>query len=202
MDRINLKFSQKFGGHWIKVKFYKKRPNLREGKRIKGIRFCEAVKKAIIHPILLDRKSISCEGAQYALGWGVKYKNELLNNCHDKNRTEIKTLRSLLLNAPYFKKPFEYIGLNTEGAPDLIISFSTPEKIKELIKTYNHHNGVSLDVSLNSMMPICGGIAVKSYLEEKVNLSFGCDDSRKFSGLGRDTLTIGIPNRLFKVFVD
>jgi len=101
-----------------------------------------------------------------------------------------------------FKKPFEYIGLNTKGKPDLIISFSTPEKIKELIKIYNYRNGGNLDVSLNSVMPICGGIAVKSYLEGKVILSFGCDDSCKFSGLGRDTLAIGIPNRLFKVFVD
>jgi len=202
MDRINLKFSQKFGSHWIKVKFYKKKPNLKEGKRVEGVRFCEAVKEAIVHPILLDRKSISCEGAQYALGWRSKYKNELLNNCHDKNQIEIKALRSLLSNAPYFKKPFEYIGLNTKGEPDLIISFSTPEKIKELIKIYNYRNGGNLDVSFNSMMPICGDIAVKSYLEKKVSLSFGCDDSRKFSGSGRDTLAIGIPNRLFKVFVD
>ena len=202
MDRINLKFSQEFGGHWIKAKFYKKKPNLKEGKRIKGVRFCEAVKEAIMYPILLDRESISCEGAQYALGWKSKYKNAFLNNCHDKNQIEIKALRSLLSNAPYFKKPFEYIGLNTEGEPDLIISFPTPEKIKELIKIYNYHHGGNLDVSLSSMMPICGGIAVKSYLEGRISLSFGCDDSRKFTGLGRDTLTIGIPNRLFKVFVN
>ena len=202
MNRINLKFSQKFGGHWIKAKFYKKKPNLKEVKRIEGVRFCEAVKKAITYPILLDRKSISCEGAQYALGWKSKYKNELLNDCRDKNQTEIKVLQSLLSNIPHFRKPFKYIGLNTEGEADLIISFSTPEKIKELVKIYNYRDGDNLDVSLNSMMPICGGIAVKSYLEKKISLSFGCDDSRKFSGLGRDTLTIGIPNNLFKVFVD
>ena len=39
MSRINLEFSQRFGGHWIKAKFYKKKPNLKEGKRIEGVRF-------------------------------------------------------------------------------------------------------------------------------------------------------------------
>jgi len=201
MGRVDLRFSQKFGGHWIKVKFYKKRPDLKEVKRIEGVRFCEAIKKAIMYPILLDRASISCQGAQYVLGWNPEYKNELLDDCHDKNQVEVKALRSLFSNTPCLKKPFEYIGLNTEGEPDLIISFSTPEKIKELVKIYNYRNGGSLNISLSSMMPICGGIAVKSYLEGNISLSFGCDDSRKFSGMGRDALTIGIPNRLFKTFV-
>jgi len=77
-----------------------------------------------------------------------------------------------------------------------------PEGIMNLIKMYNDIYGKNLDVSLCSMMPICGGIAVKTYLKGEISLSFGCDDSRTFSDIRRDNLVIGIPKNLFKAFID
>ena len=201
MDNMNWNFSKRFGGHWVKVKFYKKKPNLKEVKREEGARFCEAVKKAVVDPILLNRDSISCQGAQHAFGWSNSSKEEFLNNCRNKNQAQIKTLKSLFSKNPRLKKPFEYIGLNTDGNPDVIISFMLPEGIKELLKIYNYHYGSELGLSLSSMMSICSGIAVKSYLEKKISVSFGCDDSRKFTDIGRDRLVVGIPKKLFKVFL-
>jgi len=67
---------------------------------------------------------------------------------------------------------------------------------------YHYRQGENLDVSLCTMMSICGGIAVRTYLEEKISLSFGCDDSRNFADIRRDNLAIGIPKRLFKAFID
>ena len=201
MDRINWKFSKKFGRHWIKVKFHKEKPDLKEGKRIEGVRFCEAVKKAITYPLLLDKDSITCEGAQYALGWKPDGKNEILKNCNDKNPLQMKVLKSMFSKASYLEKPFEFIGLNTEGEPDLVVSFMAPREVHEMVKVYNSSYGDNLDVSLSSMMSVCSGIIAKTYREEKFSLSFGCDDSRKFADMGRDTLVVGVPKKLFGMFV-
>ncbi len=202
MDNINWSFSSKFGGHWIKVKFYKEKPNLKEFKKLEGVRFCEATKKAIIYPVLLDKESISCSGAQYAFGWRPGYKDELLNSCRDKRQVSRNILESMLLQIPHFKKPFKYIGLNTEGGPDLLISYLPPEKIMNLIKIYHNQQGESLDVSLFSMMSICGSVAVKTFLDKEISISFGCDDSRKYADMRRENLAVGIPRRLFSMFLD
>ena len=199
---VARKFSNKFRSQWIKVKFYKEKPNLKEAERLKGVRFCEATKEAITYPILLDKKSISCLGAQYAFGWNPNYKNILSKSCFNKWKEQRCMLKPMLSRAPFFKKPFQYIGLNIEDEPDLVMSYMPPGEIMSLLKIYHTRLGKNLDVSLCTMMSICGGIAVRTYLEEKINLSFGCDDSRKFADMRRDNLAIGIPKRLFKTFVD
>ena len=113
-----------------------------------------------------------------------------------------EVLKSMLSRVPYFKKPFRYIGLNTEDEPDLVMSYMPPEGIMNLLKIYRNHQDGNPDVSLSTMMAICGGIAVRTYLEEKISLSFGCDDSRKYANMRRENLAVGIPRKLFNIFVD
>ncbi|MDP8233808.1 MAG: DUF169 domain-containing protein [Candidatus Saelkia tenebricola] len=202
MNNINLRFSSKFSSHWVKVNFYNQKPDLKGGKRLNNVRFCEATKKAILHPVLLDKESVSCPGAQYAFGWMPDYKDDLLESCYSKGQAQKNVLKSMLSQMPHFKKPFKYIGLNIEGVPDMIISYMAPGKIMNLIKVYHNHQGKNLDVSLSSMMSICGNVAVSTYLEEKITLSFGCNDSREYTDMGREYLAIGIPRKLFNMFVD
>ncbi len=201
MDRINWRFSDKFGSHWIKVKFYKEKPKLKEVIRLKNVMFCEATKKAIIQPIILDKDSISCLGAQYAFGWEPD-KKRLLEICRSKTQASIANLKSMLSRAPRFRKPFKYIGLNTEGIPDLIMAYTSAQEIMNLTRLYQRRTGKNLDVLLPGMMPICGGIAVKTYLEGKITLSFGCVDSRNFADLRREFIAVGIPKDLWNIFID
>lgn len=202
MENINWRFADKFRSQWIKIRFYKEKPELNDAKRIEGVRFCEATRQATIYPILLDREGITCPGAQYAFGWRFRYKNELLRNCYDKRQAQKNILKSMLSQAPYFKKPFNYIGLNTEGTPDLIMSYMPPGEVMDLLKIYHNSQGENLDVSLCTMMPVCGGIAVRTYLDEKISISFGCDDSRKYADMRMENLAVGIPRKLFNIFVD
>jgi len=201
MDRINWKFADRFRSHWVKVKFYQKKPKVEEAKKSKDVRFCKAVKEAITHPILLDKNSISCLGAQYAFGWNPDRK-KLLETCKNKTQASMTNLKSTLSHVPRFKKPFKYIGLNTEDIPDLLISYTSPQEIMNLTRLYQKHTGKNLDISLSNMMSICGGVAVRSYLEEKITLSFGCIDSRNLAGLERHTVAVGIPRNLFNIFVN
>ncbi len=202
MDNINRRFSDKFKGQWIKVRFYKDKSKDNDVKRLKNVRFCEATREAIMHPVLLDKESIVCPGAQHAFGWKPLYENGLLQNCSDKRDVQKNTLQSMLSGIPYFKKPFQYIGLNTSGAPDLIMAYIAPKEVMNLIKMYHNKEGGNLDVSLCTMTAVCGGVAVRTYLEEKISLSFGCDDSRKYADMRRENLAVGIPRKLFNIFMD
>jgi len=199
---VRWKFSDKFRSQWIKVKFYKEKPKLKDAERLSGVRFCEATKEAIVQPVLLDKESISCPGAQYAFGWRPDYNHQLLDTCQQKRNTQRLVVKTMISRMPCLKDSFNYIGLNTEGKPDLVMSYMAPEDIMSLIKLYHNIRGRNLDVSLCNMMTICGGIAVKTYLEKDVCLSFGCDDSRRYADMRRENLAIGIPNRLFNLFID
>ena len=198
---MNRKFSERFSSQWIKVKFYEKEPRLDDVTRPQKIRFCEALNLAITQPVLLGQGNLSCKSAQYVFGWREKFDNQLLDNCNDKCSISGSKLQSLISGIPRFKKPFSHIGLNTDSNPDLLISCLAPQEMMKIIKVYNNHIGKNVEVSLNSMMALCGNIAAKTLLEEKINISFGCLDSREFGRIGRDRLAVGIPRKLFKVFV-
>ena len=202
MTNIHRKLSERFRSQWIKIKFYKDEPNLTGVKKLKNVRFCEATKEAITHPIILDKKSISCVGAQYAFGWKNGYKGELLNMCSDKQKTEKAALKSMFSRTPHLKEPFKYIGLNTGEEPDLVMSYLAPSDVMNFVRVFNNKFGKNLECSLCGMMSICGGIAAATYLNKNINISFGCNDSRRLADMKREILAIGIPNRLFKVFVD
>lgn len=195
MNSIHKKFSSQFGGQWIKVKFYQDQPNLTGVKRPQNVRFCETVLKAIRYPMILDRKSIDCPGAQYVFGW--QDEAVFLKHCGEKSELSDKILKTLLARLPRFSGQFEYIGLNTEGDPDIIVASLMPKAVMGLIGLYRNKTGKSVTTSLTSMLSICGEIAVKVFLEEKMALSFGCMDSRTYANLGADRLVVGIPQKHF-----
>ncbi|MCP4651875.1 MAG: DUF169 domain-containing protein [Candidatus Omnitrophica bacterium] len=201
MDRVNYRMSDKFSSHWIKVKFYEKEPQDKNVKKVKDIKFCQATKLAILHPVILDRESINCSGAECAFGWNDKY-DDFLSNCHEKNKVSPDILKSIMRQASYFKRPVKYIGLNTEGNPDLILSYVSPAKAMGIVKMYQANTGENMDVSLSSMMSVCGSVVAKTHLTKNITFSFGCEESRKSAELGRDVLAVGIPQRLFKIFDD
>ncbi|MDD5614222.1 MAG: DUF169 domain-containing protein [Candidatus Omnitrophica bacterium] len=201
MDRIDQRFSDKFRSHWVKVKFYQDKPQ-DNAKRLKDVRFCEATRQAVLHPVLLDEKSIVCPGARHAFGWDSIFKNDSFQGCIDKRDVQKNMLKDIISHAPCLKKPFKYIGLNTAGVPDLVMSYLSPHEVMNLIKIYHNKVGGSLDISLCTIMAVCGGIAVRSYLDGKISLSFGCDDSRKYADMRRESLAVGIPRRLFDIFTD
>lgn len=200
MDKVNYRFSNKFSSHWIKVKFYEKEPQDKDAKKLKDIKFCQATKLAVIHPVILDKSSINCHGAQCAFGWNGSH-DKFLETCQDKNNIPLNILESMMSQAYYFKKPFKYLGLNTAGKPDLVLSYISPAQAMDIVKTYQANTGKNLDASLCGMMPICGSIAVRTYLTKNITFSFGCDKSRKSAQLGRDVLAVGIPQRLFEMFL-
>ena len=81
MDSIHYRLSDKFSSHWIKVKFYDSKPQDKKTRRLAGVKFCQATKEAVLHPVVLDKDSIDCAGAQCAFGWNGAH-TDFLETCH------------------------------------------------------------------------------------------------------------------------
>jgi uncharacterized protein (DUF169 family) len=188
-------FSNQFRDHIIGVKFYKETPALKNVKKLNNVRFCEAVFEAVHSPMVLDRESINCMGARYVFGWIDQAAFQ--KHCGEKISFPKQTTQSLLQQISRLKSNFGWIGFNTDNNPDLIVSRVTPQEAMVLIDFYHRKTGKTLDIDFCCMMSICGGIAVKTYLEDRITFSFGCKDSRKYAKIGRDQLVVGLPNSQF-----
>lgn len=198
---MNIKFLNKFGSHWVKVKFYEKAPDPVRGKKLSGARFCEAVDRSLIQPVILNEKYISCPGANYVFNWGNPKRKEIIDSWQDMVKISEDVANSILDSVPRLKKPYECIGLNTNDEPDLLLAYLTPEEAMDLLRIYHNHTGEILNFNLSSVMTICGNIVVDTFTKEKINISFGCDKARKYGKIAREKLAIGIPRKLFNIFI-
>jgi len=202
MKNIHHAFSNRFRSHFVKVKFYKKLPNQAVHlKKMNNVRFCEATSEVTNFPVLLDKESINCMGAQYAFGWITKA--TFLEQCKGKSALPSEaTIQALLYQTSHLQKSIDCIGLNTEDNPDLILARLSPRQTMTLVDLYHRKTGKTLDVNLCGMMSICGGIAAKTFLENRITFSFGCRDSRKYAKIGREWLVVGIPPNQFDLIDD
>jgi len=201
MDKTIRQFEDKFGSVWTKVKFYKEMPDSFDYKIMEGVRFCEAIVKARLLPVILKSSDISCAGAKYTFGWDHRVGKEIIKACCKKRNISFDTAKSILLSTPQLEIPPAAIGLNTDDKPDLLISYPQPKQFMDLLKVFQQYKGENLTVSLSSIMGVCGNVAVKTYLEERISISFGCDDSREYGHISRDRLAVGIPYSELSIFV-
>ncbi len=200
-DNLCSRFLEEYRSPWVKIKYYREKPKLREVKKARNVRFCEATRQAVRQPLLLDQSSLSCPSAQYVFGWSGD-REKLMAKCRQETQAGGPTLRSLASFVPHFRRSYPYIGLNTEGVPDLMISYALPEIVMKLIRKYNFKTGKNLKTSFLGMAPICGGIAVKTFLDGEICLSFGCRDSRRLARMDGGRVAVGIPRKYFSLFID
>jgi len=198
---MNMRFLDKFGSHWIKVKFFEKLPSSVGVKKLSGARFCEAVDRSLIEPVILDEKCISCLGANYVFNWGNPKRKEIIDSWQDTAKISEDIAGIILDSVPRLKKSYKCIGLNTNDEPDLLLAYLTPEETMDLLRIYHNHTGEILNLNLSSVMTICGNIVVDTFMKEKINISFGCDKARKYGKIAREKLAIGIPRKLFNIFI-
>jgi uncharacterized protein (DUF169 family) len=198
---MNKQLSSKFKGQWIGIKFYEVPPKLSHVERLDNVRFCEATRIAAYRPVILDKKSISCPGARYIFGWDRDMSLNLINHCSDKQDMESYSFTQLISQLPRMKQPLSTIGLNTDKNPDVFLSYLLPQEVMKLIRISTAHHGKCLDVLLCSLMSICGCTTLGSYLNEKMTVSFGCEDARSYAQIGKDRVAVGIPGRLIHKFL-
>ena len=186
------RFQRRFGGRWIGVKFYREQlPSLNDAP-IRDVRFCEAITKSLIHPVLLTPEDLNCRGARYVLGWDDGVKNEMVERFEEEGFSDI-TAKKLVQELPKINGNLTGVGLNVKNGPDILLSYVQPGQVMKLLRAYQVRFGEELAGGLSSIVSVCGHVAVDALVEKRITFSFGCSDARKYGVISRDRMAIGVP---------
>ena len=186
------KFQDYFKVTGVGVKFYANGIDTGDKQFLKDVKFCQAVKLARSQQVFLDKDSIVCKGARYALGFDTGTKEEIVNAIKFKRGVSKEIAERLVDTIPRVKdSAYNYIGLNVDG-PNIYIFYMTPKRFMDFLKVYQR-TGNNLEVKLSSLTAMCGDVAAQTLTTRKICISFGCDDSREYGEVADEELIVGIP---------
>lgn len=190
-------FQRLFGSRWTGVKLYFDELPTVTAHSVRDIRFCEAIKKSLVHPMLLRPVDLNCHGARYVFGWDETAKEEMKKKFHTQEGFSESKAKELVRNLPKLHGSLKGIGLNLKNSPpDLLLSYLQPGQVMTLLRSYHVHFGKDLNVGLSSVVSVCGHVAVEAFIKQQITLSFGCRDAREYGGITRDRVAIGVPVEL------
>lgn len=193
------KFERLIGGRWTGIIFHHEN-DAKDNLAKNPMRFCEAVKQSSTGPVTLTKDLVACTGALRSFGWDLDGDERLAKKISQENGIKEQIARTMIKEVPHLNEGISAITVGSYESPDVIISYSQPEAAMRFINQWQKMSGKPLDVSISSIMAVCGCIAAGAYLSGKVCLSFGCPESRKYGAIGNDRLIIGVPTQLIKNF--
>ena len=95
--------------------------------------------------------------------------------------------------APLEKTPF---------TPHVIIIITNPWAMLKLAQSSLFHLGGRVHAEFSGIQSVCSDAVAQTYLNGKLNVSLGCDGSRKFSGIPDDEMVMGFPAEMLPEIVD
>jgi uncharacterized protein (DUF169 family) len=196
------RFQNRFGSRWVKVNFYRRVPPDPESRSFSGERFCEAVTESYGSPLILTAQNVTCPGAQYVFGWNGDIGSDMVKNFHEELGFPLQQAEAIVNQLPKLKPGYAAVGLNQKGDPDVLVCYCQPEQTMEIVKVYQQRIRENLMARISSVVSICGNIALATFLDKGVNLSFGCRNARKYGRIGRDRLAVGISSKLARLLVE
>jgi uncharacterized protein (DUF169 family) len=166
---------------------------------MKQMKFCEAVVQSFKIPLRLNADNLGCPGARRSIGF-ERNDEQLAKEISDNNHIPINFISSALQKIPSMNGVRNINLGSTENPgddlyPDLFIMYIQAFRITELM-----HNMAKIKVKPsippNFFLSVCGNIFANSYRNQAVSISFGCPESRKSGGIGKNEIVVGLP---FKV---
>jgi uncharacterized protein (DUF169 family) len=192
LNKICKKLSQTSGSDWVAIKFEKQI----SANDIKPVRFCEAVYKSQKKAISLSFSNICCDGARRCFGWLKDNDAKLAQKLAEITGIDQDIACELIKSVPVLNEKFSGISIGRNIVGDIYISYASPESAMKLVRSWQTITGRNLDMEISGIMSVCGNVAVKSYINQKISISFGCPDSRKYGGIAKEQLIIGVPHKV------
>jgi uncharacterized protein (DUF169 family) len=192
LNQICKSLSNISGSHWVAIKFEKQITET----DIEPVRFCEAVYKAQKKNILLFFNNVCCDGARRCFGWLRNKDEKLAKKLSEKTGVDQDAAYELIRSVPVLSEKLSGISLGKDIEGDVYISYASPESAMKLVRCRQKMTGRNLNTEISGIMSVCGNVAVKSYIDQKISISFGCSDSREYSGIERGQLIIGLPHNI------
>jgi len=191
---------EKVGGWWTGVRFHfdgSPEPERRQ----EPMRFCEAVRNSRTRPIVLTAPVINCPGALRSLGLSDNQEETMAVTMAEKAGLAPETARKLITGTPRLRSSPTGVTVGTDDDSDMFVSFAQPAAAMRLLRNWQGRTGKPLVCDISSVMAVCGSVAVKSYLTNRLCISFGCPDSREYGAIGRDQLVVGVPAKMVEEIV-
>jgi uncharacterized protein (DUF169 family) len=179
-----------FGGRWVPIRFLDAPPI--DG-QAEGMRFCEAIKGAARSSVILTESSVTCPGAKRSFGWARGMDENLAESMAGQQGIPLAVARELVRSTPHLDSGIQAIEIGGKGRPDLVVSYATPVSAMKVIRAVELATGAPLAQRLSNALSVCGGVAARCVKTGEVSVSFGCAESRRAAGMGKYTLTVGIP---------
>ena len=192
LGSICKKLSLISDSEWLAIKFEKEVSD----SDIKHVRFCEAVYKAQDMRISLSFSDICCEGAKRCFGWHKNSDEKLAQKLAKKIGMTQSISLELIKNVPILNEEFTGISLGKDIDGDVYISYISPESAMKMVRCWQKTTGSNLNTEISGIMSVCGNVAVKSYINKNISISFGCPDSREYGNIKKGQLVIGIPDNI------
>jgi uncharacterized protein (DUF169 family) len=189
---ISESLSQISDSDWVAIKFEKEIT----ANDIEPVRFCEAVYKARKKTVSLSLSNVCCQGAKRCFGWLKNNDVKLAQMLSEKTGIQKNIALELVRMVPVLNENFSGISLGKDIDGDVYISYAGPESAMKLVRSWQKMTGQNLDTEISSIMSVCGNAAVKSYIEQKISISFGCPDSREYGSIEKGQLVIGLPHKV------
>lgn len=171
----------------------------------KRMKFCEAINCSFGLPLKLNKKNLACPGARRSTGFD-KDDEELANIISSNNKMAVEFISEALKNIPHLSKVKNInIGITDymekRIQPDLYIVYLHPGNVTAIMHALAKH-GISVSVPPYSLLSVCGNIFSNTLQNEKVTISFGCPESRKYGGIHKDEVVMGIPYNLTGILLN
>lgn len=77
--------------------------------------------------------------------------------------------------------------------PDVVVIIGNPKQVLKLAQSNIYYEGGRNTVDFAGIQSLCGDAVAKPYKTQMVNVTFGCDGSRKYAKIADDEAIIGIP---------
>ncbi len=149
-------------------------------------------------PRTLGPMSIRCAGAKYVLGFldDGQPPAQLVAELYKEHRAESAELAREMISDLYCISDTASIRLTRGGKGDVYIVYLPPESVMRLVQAYQRLMIESPTFLCSSLAPVCGVATAQAYCTKKVCISFGCDDSRRYGGIGKCDIVVGIPHSI------
>jgi uncharacterized protein (DUF169 family) len=203
--RISCKSNYNAGGKsrinmnkLIGVKFRKTKPAGIRRIRVSDT-YCSFIKNTekeeIFYFKIID---ISCPLGRFYLGTDEININDvadiMADECEGMNR---KSALKYLSRAVCMESKFDYIICfrypNKNINPDIIIKVVKPDQAMRFIHKFTALTGEIMNASLAGTGSLCGECTAYPFVTGKPNISLGCIDSRKTTGIEKDEFFIALP---------
>jgi uncharacterized protein (DUF169 family) len=209
---IEIKSILNLGSSLVGVKFIGQNVPMPLGsKALSGHRYCQALMKARHgEKVTLDAEGIACPAAAAAFGFkllpeGLKSGKGLMGFGITKEETTGKTMFEGMTTLPQgdLKAIYLFPLEQAEIEPDVVVVEDETEKLMWLaLAQLNSQAGKRISSSTAILQATCVDATIIPYIEQKLNLSFGCYGCRDATDIGHNETVLGFPFKDFQLIYD